>query len=471
MMQHVHFIGIGGSGLSAIARLLMERGIQVSGSDRVLSPMARDLAAAGARVFEGHAAANIAGADLVIRSSAVTEDNPEVAAAQAAGIKVMKRHELLGELLAERTGIAVAGTHGKTTTTAMIAWTFIALGQDPSFIIGGVSKDLDANAHFGKGPYFVLEADEYDRTFLALRPDLSIVTMMEHDHPDCFPTMEEYRSAFVEFTHRLKPGGTLLVCRDDPGAFGLLKDAPPNLETITYGFHPQSDCRAVNLITGPNGFHFSVLWKNSLLGSIQLSVPGEHNVRNALAALAAAYKSGLDPQGIVRALSAYSGTGRRFDIRGEACGVVIVDDYAHHPTEIKATLSAARSRYPGRRIWAVWQPHTFSRTQTLLPGFLGAFDDADRVIVTEIYAAREKITSFSAAVVVEQMNTDKARFAPTLDDAVNYLTTNLKAGDVLLTLSAGDADQISERVLTGLRLKENSLNHNHADQPCGKETE
>jgi UDP-N-acetylmuramate--alanine ligase len=453
-MKHVHLIGIGGSGLSAIARLLMESGIQVSGSDRVLSPLARDLANAGATVYTGHAAENIAGADLVIRSSAVTEDNPEVVAAQAAGIPVMKRHELLGEIMASHFGIAVAGTHGKTTTTAMTAWVLTALEQDPSFIIGGVSKNLGTNAHAGKGRAFVLEADEYDRTFLALRPDLSIVTMVEHDHPDCYPTPEEYREAFVEFVQRLKPGGTLLVCKDDPEAASLQAATAETVHTFTYGLDPQSDYYAANLKPGLLGYRFDVIWQSKSLVSIELSVPGEHNVRNALAAFAAAHQLGLNVQAAAKALSEFCGTGRRFDVQGEVRGVVVVDDYAHHPTEIKTTLAAARSRYPGRRIWAVWQPHTFSRTQALLSAFLGAFQNADRVIVTEIYAAREKKQAFSGADIVRQMDSTRTVFAPTLENATQHLIKHLHPGDVLLVLSAGDADQISAQVLEILKRKE-----------------
>jgi UDP-N-acetylmuramate--alanine ligase len=305
-MKHVHLIGIGGSGLSAIARLLMEDGIQVSGSDRVLSPLARDLAEAGATVYAGHAAENIAGADLVIRSSAVAEDNPEVVAARAAGVTVMKRHELLGEIMASHFGVAVAGTHGKTTTTAMIAWILTSLEQDPSFIIGGVSKNLGVNAHAGKGRAFVLEADEYDRTFLALQPDLSIVTMVEHDHPDCFPTPEEYQEVFLEFANRLKPGGVLLICKDDPGAAGLAANAPANCRCLTYGLDPSCDYCAANLKPGPQGYRFEILWQQETLAAVELRIPGEHNVRNALAAFAAVHQMNLNGAAAAAALSEFT---------------------------------------------------------------------------------------------------------------------------------------------------------------------
>jgi len=468
-MKNVHFIGIGGSGLSALARLMLESGYTVSGSDRVLSPLAHQLANSGVRVSFGHAAENLRGSDgqlpdLVVRSSAIPDENPEVQAAKAAGIPVLKRSEFLSQLLSERTGIAVAGTHGKTTTTAMTAWVLVSLGKDPSYIIGGVSKDLSSNAHSGKGSYFVIEADEYDYMFLGLHPDYAIVTTVEHDHPDCFPTPADYHRAFVDFIHQLKPGGCLLVCQDDPGARLLTQEKPDSCRAFTYGLHPEADYRAQ--ITGHNkhgGYDFRLkMVDDTPLGTvpenkgltISLRVPGEHNIRNATAVLALAHQSDLPMQEVIQALERYSGTARRFDILGEGSGVTVIDDYAHHPTEIRATLSAARTRFPGQRIWVVWQPHTYSRTRALLAEFTRAFRDADQVIVTEIYAAREPHEDFSAAQVVEKMAHPGAQFIPTLQDTIAYLVENLQSGDVLLVLSAGDADQVSTEVLRQLAKSE-----------------
>jgi UDP-N-acetylmuramate--alanine ligase len=483
-MTHVHFIGIGGSGLSAIARLLVESGYSVSGSDRVFSPMAHELAALGVRVDIGHDPSHVQGADLVIRSSAIPDDNPEVQAAITAHIPVQKRSEYLGQFMAGHTGIAVAGTHGKTTTTAMLAWTLVSLGQDPSYIIGGVSKNLGSNAHAGKGNIFIIEADEYDRMFLGLQPAMILVTNVEYDHPDCYPTPVDYYQAFVDFVHLLKPGGMLITCQDDQGSAKLSTEVLPGCKALVYssqstknyplnprtarvnyegypqhfGGYPQhfGGYQAVNLSANDlGGYSFEVSYhqENELdkLVSTALQVPGEHNVRNALAVLAAVHQLGLDVDKASQALSAYTGTGRRFDIRGEVEGITIIDDYAHHPTEIRATLAAARTRFSGRRIVAVWQPHTYSRTQTLLKEFAASFKDADEVVVTEVYAAREQNHDFSALQVVHQMGHPNAHFINSLEKVTAHLLCNLQAGDVVLILSAGDADQVSTWLLAGLQ--------------------
>ncbi len=460
-MKHIHLIGIGGSGLSAIALFLKEQGYVVTGSDRSLSPAARQLADKGVGIFAGHAASHIAGADLVIRSAAVPEDNPEVQAAIAAGIPVVKRQDFLDELLAGRFVIAVAGTHGKTTTTAMLAWTLSQLGHDPAFIIGGVAKNFGVNAHAGTGRYFVIEADEYDHMFLGLSPTMIVVTNVEHDHPDCFPTPGAYLDAFRRFVQRLPSGGELIISADDPGAqrlTALCKGA--DFQTYTFGLGESANFRAVDLkVNTKGGFDFKAVYGGPGRADqqgidVSLSVPGTHNVLNALAALTMIFRRGLPLAEAAAALGSFSGTGRRFDVLGEAGGITIIDDYAHHPTEINATLAAARARYPGQRIWAVWQPHTYSRTITLMDAFTQAFKQADRVVVTEVYAAREFDDQFSTAQLVAKLNHAAAQFCATLQEATNTLLKNLKPGDVVLVLSAGDADQISAQVLMGLREKE-----------------
>ncbi len=373
-------------------------------------------------------------------------------AALAAGIPVLKRADFLGRLMSGRVGIAIAGTHGKTTTTSMLAWLLTACGKDPSYIIGGVSKNLGNNAHAGRGSAFVIEADEYDRMFLGLNPHIAVVTVMEHDHPDCYPTPEDYRAAFIDFVHRLQPGGLLITNADNPQTAALAAEISAGCRVIRYGLAENADLRALNVRRNDQGgFSFQVA---DFPGEITLQVPGEHNVRNALAALAVAREMKIDASAAAAALANFKGTGRRFDVRGDADGVTVVDDYAHHPTEIRATLAAARARYLNRRIWAVWQPHTYSRTQTLLPEFAQAFGDADRVLVTAIYAAREKDPGFSAAQVVDRMRHPNARYIPALADVRDALLAELHPGDVLLVLSAGDADQISTQVLAGLRQKE-----------------
>ncbi len=475
MKNHIHLIGIGGSGLSAIAGVLLESGYTVSGSDRQLSPLAQDLQAAGARVFIGQRAENIAGADVVVRSSAVMDDNVEVQAARAAGIPVLKRADFLGQLMAGRLGIAIAGTHGKTTTTAMIAWVLHSLELDPSYIIGGVSLDLKGNAHAGQGPFFVIEADEYDRMFLGLQPQIIVVTNLEHDHPDCYPTLQDFYQAFWDFVGCLQPQGILVGCSDDPGAAHLCDQAAgAGRRVLRYGLEPEScDYWPENLVSQENaGFQFDLHHREKgRLAHVALQVPGLHNVSNALAVLAVADHLGLAVEQAAQALGVFRGTGRRFELRGEAGGVTVIDDYAHHPTEIQATLRAARARYPQRRIWVVWQPHTYSRLRTLFDDFVVAFaapgvgaaaKTVDEVIVTEIYAAREAAPEdgFSARLVVDaycqalaaqngasEHGGPHMTFVPQLEQAAEYLLKHLQPGDILLVLSAGDANWISQQIL------------------------
>jgi UDP-N-acetylmuramate--alanine ligase len=461
-MTRVHFIGIGGSGLSAIARLLKEKGYEVTGSDRVLSQFAIDLQKNGVSIYIGHHPRNAAGADMVIRSSAIAEDNPEVEAAKRAGIPVYKRADFLGQLMSEKTGIAVAGTHGKTTTTAMIAWTLYAMNRDPSFIVGSTLNNLKVNAHAGKGRLFVIEADEYDRMFLGLKPHIEVVTNLEHDHPDCFPTYEDMYSAFQSFVDLLPADGTLIGCAEDEGAMRLLSYARrKGLSVISYSLQGEMTINSPQWLQArtskPNqrgGFDFSITTnmgaEAASIVKVSLQLPGEHNVRNALATLAVIAALGLPLQEAADALGEFTGTGRRFEVRGEHKGVIVVDDYAHHPTEIRATLAGAKARYPNHRIWAVWQPHTYSRTQSLFFEFSRAFGDADEVLVTEIYASREAKQEFSSAEVVSAMPHPSVRYTGSLEDTTDYLLKNLRSGDIVIVLSAGDADQISTDLLKKL---------------------
>jgi UDP-N-acetylmuramate--alanine ligase len=461
-MTHVHFIGIGGSGLSAIARLLLESGYTVSGSDRVMSPFADELRKAGATVYIGHHPRYIQGADWVVRSSAVTDENPEYMAAKQAGIPVYKRADFLGELMSDKTGIAIAGTHGKTTTTAMTAWMLRDLGRDPSFIVGGVIQNLGVNARAGQGGLFVIEADEYDNMFLGLKPQIEIITSVEHDHPDFFPTLDSMLASFRKFVDLLPSDGTLIACVEDPGAAEMLAYArKAGKNVVGYGVQGDPTINSPLWVTArdvqPNqrgGYSFVV---NSNFGSygpksvnVSLQIPGKHNVRNALAVLATADVLGMPRENVARSLAEFTGTGRRFQLRGEVNNIRIFDDYAHHPTEIRATLEGARARFPRQRIWAVWQPHTYSRTKTLFLEFAQAFKDADEVIVTEVYAAREPKQDFTSAEIVSAMPNLSARYIETLPEVTQYLLRSLKSGDVVLVLSAGDADQISTDVVKGL---------------------
>ncbi len=460
-MTHIHFIGIGGTGLSAIARLMLEMGNTVSGSDRVLSPFAEKLQADGATVFVGHAAANVAGADWVVRSSAIADDNPEVQEARARGIPVCKRADFLGRLMEDKIGIAVAGTHGKTTTTAMISWMLFALGRDPSFIIGSTLANLKTNARAGKGKPFVIEADEYDRMFLGLKPFIGIVTNIEHDHPDCYPTFEDMYAAFETFASLVPADGTLITCLDDAAATALMNGArKAGKNVLAYGLQGENTINTPQWTLARNlksnsrgGFDFeavSNLFPETESIPVSLQVPGKFNVQNSLAALSVAALLGLPPKKAAEALGEFRGTGRRFEILGEANGITVINDYGHHPTEIKATLAGARARYPERRIWAVWQPHTYSRTQTLFEHFVSAFGDANEVLVTEVYASREPKQDFTSAMVVSSMRHPSAHFTAELKDTTKYLLDHLQPGDVLIVFSAGDADQVSADVLSSL---------------------
>jgi UDP-N-acetylmuramate--alanine ligase len=444
----VHLIGIGGSGLSAIARVLLERGVAVSGSDRQDSALLQGLREAGARVYLGHQAENVQNADLVIRSSAVSEDNPEVQAARQRGIPVLKRSDYLEQLTSGYQTIAVAGTHGKTTTTAMTAWMLAELDQGPSFIVGSTIHNLETNARAGRGSAFVIEADEYDGMFLGLSPWAAVVTNLEHDHPDCYPSLADYREAFLAFTRRIEPDGFLLVCADDPGARWLAAQNQAS-RVLDYSAGGEAGYTAENWqVNETGGLTFQLLKAGAAPVPVSLQVPGVHNVRNALAALAVADQLGLPLAQAAAALSTFQGTGRRFEVIGEAGGVTVISDYAHHPAEIKATLAAARSRYPGRRVWAVWQPHTFSRTRQLLAEFGQAFADADQVIVTDIYAAREAppVDGFSGQQAAGAISAGRVEFIPQLAAVSKQLLERLEPGDVLVVLSAGDADQICTRV-------------------------
>jgi len=467
---HIHLVGIGGAGISAIAQVLLGRGFAVSGSDRAWNGLMADLQSKGARVYEGHAAANIAGAELLVISSAIPQDNPEVAAAHAQHIPVRKRHEFLGQLMAGQTGIAIAGTHGKTTTTGMIAHMLLETGRDPSVIMGGVLPSLGTNGRAGHGDTFVIEADEYDRMFLGLRPRIAVITTLEHDHPDIYPTPESYQEAFAQFVALLPEDGLLIADVEDSGVQQLLSSEfrVSSFELRGYSLsslaHPCSsqhlyasdwqvnDHGGLDFLVSSLEFGVSSLQSpvsQSLNLPISLSLPGLHNVRNALAALQVGQALGLGWDEMAGALATFRGTGRRFEVKGVVNGVTVVDDYGHHPTEIRATLAAARQQQPQARIWAVWQPHTYSRTHTLLADFATCFSDADRVVVLDIYASREKETlGLTGIAVAQAIQHHQVEFIAQIESAAAHLLTHLQLGDLLITFSAGDGNQVGEIVLS-----------------------
>ena len=453
--NHVHLVGIGGIGLSAIARVLHGWGYTVSGSDMQHSALLDQLIAEGITAYASHSAEHVAGAQVVVASSAIPEGNPEIREARQRGIPVVKREQFLSELTEGKRTIAVAGTHGKTTTSAMISWILTQAALEPTFIVGGLLQNLGTNAQAGSGPHFVIEADEYDRAFLGLSPEVAVIASMEHDHPDCYPTLEDMTAAFGEFAGKLLDGGLLIVCGEDTEGRELGERMKvQGHRVVTYGLDAGWDWRAKGVELG-NSAAFEVWRQGKLLGTCALQIPGRHNVLNALAALAASDEVGVEFGLAAAALTRFQGTARRFEVKGQAAGVTVVDDYAHHPTEIEATLAAARLKYPGRPIWAVFQPHTYSRTATLLEDFAAAFGGADRVIVTEIYAAREENTQgVSGKDLVRLMHHPDACYVADLEDAASSVLERVQSGDVVITLGAGDGYLIGEWVLEGLRQRE-----------------
>ena len=474
-------MGIGGAGLSAIARLLHARGVRVSGDDRADSPVLQQLRDEGIQVFVGHDPAHLDDVDVLVPSSAIAIDEPELAEARKRAIKVWHRGDVLSVMMQDKIGIAVAGAHGKSTTTSMIATVLTDAGLDPSFIIGATPQPLNTNAHAGDGDAFVLEADEYDRTFLHYQPKVAVVTNVEFDHPDTFKDFDDTLNTFAEFVRGVPADGVVIACADDEGCAEVLRRAQLNpaqdaerktqdqaassvlrpVSVIDFGLH-RGLWRATNVRTNPLGgmdFSFSGAGANGEVGgTCSLRVPGEHNVLNALAALVVADVCSVPVADAAQSLGTYRGAGRRFELKGEARGIRIFDDYAHHPTEIKATLRGARLRYPVGNIWAIWQPHTFSRTVALLDEFAQAFKDADHVIVLPIYAAREKKEDFSFAAnalnpieIARKIHHRDVRNAASFGDALGVLMSQVRGGDVIITLSAGDGNQVGERLLQMLR--------------------
>jgi UDP-N-acetylmuramate--alanine ligase len=450
---HVHFVGIGGIGMSGLARILRQWGYEISGSDSAHSSLLDELAAEGMVVGVGHTmTAEAANADLVVATAAVRADNPEMRVAHDAGRTVIKRAALLGALADARRGVAVAGSHGKSTTSGMVVWALRALGADPTFAIGAVLDGPEGatNAAPGTGAEMVVEADEYDRSFLQLHPDVAVITNIDYDHPDIFPTLEEYDQAFVDFVSGMRSDGTLVISADDPGCARVMgrSDWQPGVEIVTVGGSPDATWRIERTDEGVR-----VVGKDDVAVSLALRVPGEHNVQNAAGALAALTSLGYDASAAAAALADFPGVGRRFDMKGEASGVVVIDDYAHHPREIAATLRAARERFGERRFWAVFQPHTYSRLKALLAEFASAFGDADRVVILDIYAARETETlGMSAANLLERLP-EGSLLARDPAHASEQLGDLVQPGDVVLTLGAGSITEAGPLLLDRLQAK------------------
>jgi len=461
-IQRIHFVGIGGIGMSGIAEVLLNLGYKVSGSDLKNSAVTERLAGLGAAIFEGHRAENIAGAEVVVTSSAIAADNPEVTEAHTLHIPVIQRAEMLAELMRLKYGIAIAGMHGKTTTTSMVAAVLAAGGLDPTVVVGGRVDAMGSNARLGKSHYLVAEADESDRSFLKLSPILSVVTNIDREHMDCYRNMRDVKKTFLEFMDRVPFYGMVVVCNDDP----LLRRLLPEVQrrTLTYGTKRGSDflikLSAAKSETAGDArplSRFGVSYRKRDLGEFTLHVPGLHNVLNAAAAIAVGVGLDVGIEAIRTALDQFRGVDRRFQLRGRAAGVSVIDDYGHHPTEIKATLAAARQCGFGK-IHVVFQPHRYTRTRDLIEEFTTAFADADSLWVLDIYAASEKpiegITGELLAQRISEKSGKSARHMSSFSDAVTSAAAAAQDGDMILTLGAGSVSQLGPMILEKLKERE-----------------
>lgn len=442
---YAHFIGIGGAGMSGLARVLNDRGIAVTGSDLRASRYATALEDAGVRVFIGHSAENVGDPEVVVVSAAIPEWNPELAAAHQRGIPVWPRAKMLAHLAGDDKTLAVAGTHGKTTTSSMLATTLLGMGLDPTLLIGGELNDIGANARCGRGGYYVVEADESDGSFLHLSPYLSVITNMESDHLDHYGSFEAIVETFGEFIERTDPTGAVVACADDEGLVQLTGERA-RARIVTYGRASAADVRCHSLSRDGRGHTFAVDFPDGATVSAQVRLPGEHTVLNATAVLASIWTLGLDVAAAALALSGFEGVRRRFDLVGEVNGVIIVDDYAHHPTEVRATLAGARAA-GFERILVVFQPHRYSRTEALGEDFGACFGDADRVVLMDVYGAGEApVPGVSGKTILDALLHHEPRasaaYFPHRADIDSYVATRARAGDLVLTMGAGDVTTV-----------------------------
>ncbi|NNF59654.1 MAG: UDP-N-acetylmuramate--L-alanine ligase [Rhodothermaceae bacterium] len=452
-IKRVHMVGIGGIGMSSIAEVLLARGYEVSGSDLRRSDVTLHLERLGATIHEGHAAEHITDADVVVYSSAVKPaENPETVEAQRRLIPLIKRAEMLGELMRMKYGIGVAGTHGKTTTTTMVGLVAKESGFDPTIIVGGKVAVFGSNAVSGEGDLIVIEADEYDRTFLKLTPALAVITNIEADHLDIYEDLEDIKAAFIEFANTVPFFGAAILCLDDLNARSVVGEI--HRRVITYGTSRQATVRAEGIEQVGASTKFDVYRGAERLGGVTLHAPGLHNVRNALAAIAVGLELDVPFDGIADALTKYTGVERRFQVKGEAKGILVVDDYAHHPTEIAATLEAAAKGWPERRIVAVFQPHLYSRTQDLADDFARAFYDADVLVLTDIYGAREEpregVDGMLLVDLARRYGHRDVHYVAQKTDLATYLAALAASGDLVVTMGAGDIWRFGEAFLDQL---------------------
>lgn len=446
--KKVHFIGIGGVSMSGLAEILLEAGYRVSGSDMKSSAATDLLSTMGAEVFIGHDGKNVAGADLVVYTAAVSEDNPELMAAKANSIPVMDRAEFLGDLMkGYKYNVAVAGTHGKTTTTSMLSHIAIKAKLDPTILVGGQLDVINGNVRTGKSQYLITEACEYKASFLKFIPHVGIITNIDADHLDFYKDIEDIQNTFVKFASLIPVNGYLVCCADDERMGKVIEGS--KCTVLTYGID-KGDFTAKNILFNEKGCaSFTAYFKGDKFLDVILSVPGRHNVLNALACIGAAFALDISNDSIFEGLREFGGTHRRFELKGKKDGVTVIDDYAHHPTEIVATLSAAKN-YPHKRIFCIFQPHTYSRTLSLFEEFSNAFEGVDDLILADIYAAREKDTGVvSSAMLADAVSKKgiKCQNLHSFEEIVSYLEANMKDGDVLFTVGAGDVYRIGEMYL------------------------
>ena len=453
--KRIHFIGIAGAGMSGLARIALSHGLSVSGSDSKDSSVVLALRTLGAEVEIGHDAAHLAGVDIVIYSNAIAASNPEMKRAQELSLPLLTRAQALAILMTASKSLAVAGTHGKTTTSSMLTVALQACGIDPSFAIGGTLTASGSNAHRGTGEYFVAEADESDGSFLEYRPFSAIVTNVEHDHVDFFATEESVMDIFTEFAQSISPQGFFIYCRDDSGAVRIAKTEFAATK-VSYGEDAGADLLIDTIKLLPNGSKARALWKGRAVGTIELQVPGHHNLLNAAAALAMGLSLGQPAAALLEGLASFQGAGRRFELKASIAGIRVIDDYGHHPTEIDVTLTAAR-RYAGDgRVLVIFQPHRYSRTQAFLDQFARTLDLADLAILLEIYPASEKpIAGVSASLIAQKMKHGK--FIPNFLEASEEIISMAKTGDVILTLGAGDVNSLAPIIAQGLERRFETL--------------
>lgn len=448
-VRRVHFVGVGGIGMSGIAEVLLNLGHSVSGSDLHLTSVTERLSSLGAKIFEGHSKENIGDAEVVIISSAIREDNPEVISAKEKGIPLLLRAEMLAELMRLKSvGIAIAGTHGKTTTTSMIGQVVQSAGFDPTLIVGGVVKGIGSNAKIGTGQILICEADEFDRSFLRLLPTIAVVTTIEAEHLDCYRNIDEIKNAFIEFANKVPFYGAIILCLDERGNQEIISSL--RRRTIGYGLSRSAEFRAEGPEFSGLETDYTVIHNDKNLGKVHLRVPGIHNVKNSLAAIATGIELDIPFSQITDALGEFRGVYRRFEIKGEKGEILVVDDYAHHPTEIEVTLRAARNGFK-RRVVAVFQPHLYSRTKDFSHEFGGSFGDADVLVVTDVYPAREEpISGVSGALIADAAEKAKHKevyYIPDKREIPQFLRKKAKSGDMVITMGAGDIWKVGEAFL------------------------